>query len=187
MSTRDLSVALEARRIEKGWTQRDLSISSGVSLATISAIERSSRDRFQTTTLQSLDRALGWPLGTAQALQADTDLPDSAVPVVQVVSDHTVRTLLDVVTTLSDDAVRQLIVTAQRLSSHEPEVARIEGVVVDSHRIESRQQTADLITIDTADGRWLVTCYMRRDEHRPPTETDGLAAGDGVLIVAQRI
>lgn len=72
MPTR-LSRALTAERGMNRWTQRELAAQSGVSLATIGAMERGDDRQFNRATLARLDTALGWPPGHARTLMIDAE------------------------------------------------------------------------------------------------------------------
>lgn len=68
-----LSNALIAERGARRWSQRELAEHSGISLATIGAIERSDDRRYNSATLGRLDEAFGWPLGHARTLMIDPE------------------------------------------------------------------------------------------------------------------
>lgn len=65
MNPQALGHAVRARRAELHLLQSDLATRSGLSLSTISAIERGLADNLRPSSLTMLDRALMWEEGTA--------------------------------------------------------------------------------------------------------------------------
>lgn len=63
----EVAAARGARR----WSQRELAHRSGVSLATVGALERGSDRTFTRSTLAKLDAVFEWPAGHAQTLTFD--------------------------------------------------------------------------------------------------------------------
>jgi len=76
MPTR-LSRALTAERGMNRWTQRELAAQSGISLATIGAMERGDDRQFNRATLARLDTTFGWPAGHARTLMIDAEDHDT--------------------------------------------------------------------------------------------------------------
>ena len=70
MSAR-LAREVRRRRSEMGLSQAALVRRGGISLATLSAIERGKPRTFVVTTLAALDRALGWEVGRSQQILDD--------------------------------------------------------------------------------------------------------------------
>ena len=68
MAEHQLASALTRARAERQWTQQELHERSGVSLATIGAIERGERERINASTCGRLDAAFEWEPGTTAAL-----------------------------------------------------------------------------------------------------------------------
>lgn len=65
MDPQALGAAAHARRIELQMLQCDVVARSGLSLSTVSAIERGLADNLRPKSLAALDRALQWEEGTA--------------------------------------------------------------------------------------------------------------------------
>jgi transcriptional regulator with XRE-family HTH domain len=62
------------RRVALGFTQRDLARESGISVATLSAIERGARPKISLGTCKRLDVALGWQAGSTLRLVNEPSL-----------------------------------------------------------------------------------------------------------------
>lgn len=174
MNIDDLASAIEARRTELGWTQRDLSQRSGVSLTTISAIERRTRDQFQTTTLTSLDRALGWPLGHSGAMLRGDEPASELIITSRTPNSATLQALYGVAATLDDADLRYLIAEAQRLASGTPEVFHCEGSLSTlqdvnmSPRKTDTQESLSITVIENERERWMMTQHSTEsaDAHK---------------------
>lgn len=71
-----LSSEVAAARGGRRWSQRELAHRSGVSLATIGALERGADRAFTSTTLAKLDEVFEWPPGYARTLCVDAAAHD---------------------------------------------------------------------------------------------------------------
>jgi hypothetical protein len=123
----------------------------------ISAIERRTRDQFQTTTLTSLDRALGWPLGHCGALLRGDRPATSPIITSRVSWTPEMQTLCSITEHLSDAQMRALIAKAQQMAGHEPETITFEGQI---DRLQTSITDTDSLSVSMlsgSDGRWLVT------------------------------
>lgn len=65
-----LGRAVVQRRTELGLSQEEVADSGGPSVASLRTIEHESAEAYRPKTLTSLDRALGWPVGTSAGLLA---------------------------------------------------------------------------------------------------------------------
>ena len=180
----DLATAIEARRDELGITQRQLSEMSGVSLTTISAIERRARDVFQTTTLTSLDRALGWPLGQAGSILRG-DQPATSLILTSRVAPTSARLLCDLAAELNEEQVRALVAHAQQLKSGTPDTFHVDGVVRSLQVIRGDTETYSLGVLESGGTRWTITHVVHA---QVPDDRDSLAhEGDHMTITYQRM
>jgi transcriptional regulator with XRE-family HTH domain len=68
MTAQDLAVAARARRIELGISLPRIASTTGPSLNTVYNIEHARAPRYRRGTLELLDKALGWDIGTAEEL-----------------------------------------------------------------------------------------------------------------------
>lgn len=73
VSTSRLSSQVAAERGARRWSQRELAHRSGVSLATLGALERGADRVFSSATLSRLDEVFDWPLGHARTLLIDAE------------------------------------------------------------------------------------------------------------------
>jgi transcriptional regulator with XRE-family HTH domain len=126
----ELSQAVRDRRIELALSQRELSATSGVSLTTISAIERGTRPRFGTSTLRSLDRALKWPLDHCEEVL--TGKVRAITPMM--VTDHEdvrhlIRTLVDIAQTLERADLLRLIVAAYGMAQGDTNIPPMATII----------------------------------------------------------
>ncbi len=157
MSIANLAAQIEERRTELGWTQRDLSIKSGVSLTTISAIEREARTTFQTTTLTSLDRALGWPLGHSGAVLRG-DVPAENLILTSRADSAALQRLYELAALLDDEAMSELIVEAQRLRDGSPRTIHFDGEEHELDYIVRDDASIKVTLIEAKSGtRWMRT------------------------------
>lgn len=76
MSPSRLSSEVAAARGARRWSQRELSHRSGISLATIGALERGADRSFTSATLAKLDEVFQWPRGHARTLTIDAESHD---------------------------------------------------------------------------------------------------------------
>lgn len=187
MNIDDLAGAIEARRDELGWTQRDLSEQSGVSLTTISAIERRARDGFQTTTLNALDRALGWTIGTSHALLRGDEIPSPSAD--RPNTSTALQALYSIIDRLNDDQIRVLLAKAQSLAAHAPETFQIAGTMRNLSLMETEpNRILSLGLIETTEGEhWsLAQITIRHSEFDRRIGT-GALTGDEIAVTLQRI
>lgn len=77
MTPNRLSSEISAERGARRWSQRELAHHSGVSVATIGALERGEDRSFTTATLSKLDRVFDWPSGRARSLMFERDSHDA--------------------------------------------------------------------------------------------------------------
>jgi transcriptional regulator with XRE-family HTH domain len=184
MSIEHLGAAIEQRRDALGWTQRDLSDASGVSLTTISAIERGAREHFQSTTLTALDRALGWPTGQSLAILRD----DSTAPTVAAShgpARHLVDALLNVVEHLSDEQAQRLVLHAQQLRAGGHQPMRFGGTILDRRVIERGSDLVVLATYTNDDG--LFTATQTAHDAEGASIDRPLAPGDTFMFTFQQV
>jgi transcriptional regulator with XRE-family HTH domain len=177
--------ALEARRTELGWTQRDLSHQSGVSLTTISAIERGARDNFQTVTLNALDRALGWPHGTLEAIQRGEQPPERGSVSTPTASYHATQMLASVVAHLGDSQVERLLIDALRMQNGGGETYRFEGVVSHLSDMSGSGDTLTMAVLNGPNESWALTIKATHPE--VPTTDRRLGIGDEIVMIFQRM
>lgn len=117
MSTLRLSHALTSERGARRWSQRELADRSGVSLATIGAIERGDDRRFNATTLGGLDAAFGWSRGHARTLMIDPEAHDTLAALPATSSADSLTVVIDgeitsVATALHGDQLSRIITMA---------------------------------------------------------------------------
>ena len=72
-----LADAVKARRHHLGLTPDGMKAAGGPSTSVLSQIENAYDNNYSAPTLAKLDRALGWPAGTAAALWEGGELPPS--------------------------------------------------------------------------------------------------------------
>jgi len=77
MTSSRLSSEVSAARGARRWSQRELAHHSGISLATIGALERGEDRSFTTTTLSRLDDVFEWSAGRARTLMFEHDSHDA--------------------------------------------------------------------------------------------------------------
>lgn len=74
--TKELGEAVRARRLELGMaTMRALAAAAGLSERVVQHVERAEKESYHPNTLVSIDRALGWALGSAERVLHKGDAP----------------------------------------------------------------------------------------------------------------
>lgn len=99
-----VAAAVQDARTRRGWSQQSLASHSGVSLATVSLLERAGRDNYQAAKVGAIWRALGLPSDELHRLLNGAAAPAEDDPRIEALR-------ADVENAPLSDRVRQTILT----------------------------------------------------------------------------